>query len=136
MTVVYGRVSGPSTSDLPEAQSGPRAQTCSSSLCTISLLRSFLRTLLTGHGHELELLLHGTYFPLCALSLNVLKFSVSGLSFWFVTFENTLRPIPCLFHQLLRMPLSFTLTKSVDPVLSYLLISIVAISTIHPDLSW
>ena len=42
-------------------------------------------------------------------SLNVLKFSVSGLSFLFVTFENTLKPITFLFHQLLRMPLNFAL---------------------------
>ena len=31
-------------------------------------------------------------------SLNILKFSVSDLSFLFVTFENMLKPVTFLFH--------------------------------------
>lgn len=118
--------------------SGHRAQTCSSPLCTVSSLHSFLRTLLTGHGHELELLLHGTYFPLCVL------FWVTECTKifckWFIIFVCDLWKYAQAYHIFVSSVTQnvvefYSLTKSVDPVLSYLLIGIVAISTIHPDLS-
>lgn len=124
--------------------SGHRARTCSSPLCTISSLHSFLRTLLTGHGHELELLLHGTYFPLCVL------FWVTECTKifckWFIIFVCDLWKYAQTYHifvsSVTQNALEFrSLTESVDPVLSlwtlfYLLISVVANSTTHPDLSW
>lgn len=94
---------------------------------------------LTGNWHALELLLHGTYFPLCVLFW-VTEYTKIFCK-WFIVFVCDLWKYAQACHIFVSLVtqsvLEFhSLIKSVDPVSSYLLISIVAINAVHPDLSW